>query len=663
MAFLAPLFLAALAAVAIPVWVHLTHRERREPVVFPSLMFLQQIPFRTQRHQRIRHWLLFLLRAAAVVLLAAAFARPFVRGAEAGASEAADHLVLLVDRSASMGARGRWVRALAAAREAVAALPATTRVSLVAFDDRAETLAEPTTDRALFAGALARAHPGAAAGRLAPALRLAGAVLERSGGAGTIVLVSDFQRGVWSGDAATDMPGGATLRTVDVGDSVLVNTTLAGLVLEPTAAESRTIVAVRVAATGGAVRSVPVSLALDGREVQTVTVRVSPGGAAIARFDPVRDPDQPRRARITTPADDYPADDSFDFVLGAPARLGVLVLTRGDAPAGETVYLRRAFAVARDPAWPVTVRPAGQLRAADLAAARVVVLHDVPFPGAETGRRLLDWVAAGGGLLVALGARGTAGSALADSIRVDAQARDHGDGAASAAADVAHPLFAAWSGAHGDPFAGVRTWRSRGLGGGGRVLARFDDGTSALTELRWGAGRVVVAATDLANRWSDLPLQPSFVPLMHGAAAYLAGWVPAPPAYVVGDVAEVPRPVGADQLVHEQPDGAREPVADAPLVRLALRERGFHQLRGTAARGATLLAANVPPAESDPARVDPARVAADLGRGAGAAPRAAAAAIAPFERERRQRLWWYVLAAALLVLVAEGVLAHRLRRI
>ena len=39
-AFLVPAFLAGLAAIAIPVLVHLRHRERKEPVRFPSLMFL-----------------------------------------------------------------------------------------------------------------------------------------------------------------------------------------------------------------------------------------------------------------------------------------------------------------------------------------------------------------------------------------------------------------------------------------------------------------------------------------------------------------------------------------------------------------------------------------------------------------------------------------------
>src|SRR2546430_970570 len=79
MSFLAPLFLVGLAAIAIPVLVHLIQRERKRVVEFPSLMFLRRIPYQSVRRRRIRNWLLLAMRAAAIALIVAAFARPFVR--------------------------------------------------------------------------------------------------------------------------------------------------------------------------------------------------------------------------------------------------------------------------------------------------------------------------------------------------------------------------------------------------------------------------------------------------------------------------------------------------------------------------------------------------------------------------------------------------------
>src|SRR6185312_4051047 len=97
MGFLAPAFLAGLAAIAVPVIIHLINRERRVVVEFPSLMFLQRIPYKSVRRQKIRHILLLILRCAAIALLVAAFARPFFqrRAAAVGGAGAREVVILL----------------------------------------------------------------------------------------------------------------------------------------------------------------------------------------------------------------------------------------------------------------------------------------------------------------------------------------------------------------------------------------------------------------------------------------------------------------------------------------------------------------------------------------------------------------------------------------
>src|SRR3954466_15118724 len=113
MAFLSPLFLVGLAAIAIPVLVHLIQRERKRVVAFPSLMFVRRIPYQSVRRRRIRHWLLLALRAAALALLVLAFARPFFRESAIAlaASGGAREVVILLDQSASMGYGDHWQRA------------------------------------------------------------------------------------------------------------------------------------------------------------------------------------------------------------------------------------------------------------------------------------------------------------------------------------------------------------------------------------------------------------------------------------------------------------------------------------------------------------------------------------------------------------------------
>ena len=67
-----------------PIVVHLTRRQRRNVVHFPSLMFLEKIPYQERRRRRIQHWFLLSLRALALALVVLAFARPFFDSTEVG---------------------------------------------------------------------------------------------------------------------------------------------------------------------------------------------------------------------------------------------------------------------------------------------------------------------------------------------------------------------------------------------------------------------------------------------------------------------------------------------------------------------------------------------------------------------------------------------------
>ena len=107
MSFLAPLFFIGLGAIVVPILVHLIQRERKRVIEFPSLMFIQKIPYQSVRRRRIRHWFLLLMRAAAIALFVAAFARPFFPGgvsalAAAGGNRAARNTAWAAPSSAAI---------------------------------------------------------------------------------------------------------------------------------------------------------------------------------------------------------------------------------------------------------------------------------------------------------------------------------------------------------------------------------------------------------------------------------------------------------------------------------------------------------------------------------------------------------------------------------
>src|ERR1044071_3089227 len=109
MGFLAPWFLAGLAVLGIPIFVHLLRRHVTVPRPVSSLMFFERGIQSSTRHHRLKHLVLLALRAALVLLIVLAFAIPVVRRAPANTS---GRLVLIVlDNSFSMRAGTRFADA------------------------------------------------------------------------------------------------------------------------------------------------------------------------------------------------------------------------------------------------------------------------------------------------------------------------------------------------------------------------------------------------------------------------------------------------------------------------------------------------------------------------------------------------------------------------
>src|SRR5579862_5198981 len=129
MGFLSPWFLAGVAAVGLPIWLHLLKRHKTDPRPFPSLMFFERREQSSVVHRRLDHILLFLLRCAILVLLALLFANPFINRATPKAS-GKKLVVVAVDNSFSMrateGGESRLDKAKRAALDVVSGIPPTT---------------------------------------------------------------------------------------------------------------------------------------------------------------------------------------------------------------------------------------------------------------------------------------------------------------------------------------------------------------------------------------------------------------------------------------------------------------------------------------------------------------------------------------------------------
>jgi hypothetical protein len=669
LSFLVPAFLAGLVALGVPLLIHLTRRQTRRPLGFPSLMFVRRIPDRTVRKRRIHRWPLFLLRCAALILLVLAFARPFLqrRGASAAAARVgAREVVVLLDRSYSMGFGDHWARAQRAAEQAIDDLGSNDRATVVLFDASADAASRTTTDRALLRSAIRAAKPGPRVTRYAPALRhaqriLAASTLPRR----EVVLISDFQRSGLHADgaeiSAVKLPPGTHVTPVSVADPKAVNGTVASVEIHRTPTAGRERVSVTARLTGPAR---PVTLELDGRTVETRTAGAGPAGAATVAFTPFILPEgHTVRGTVRAREDSLPVDDAFNFALAPDPRIGVVIVNGPAAGPGANFFLQHALDIGEDPGFRTVVR--GSLRAADLASHPVVILNQASFPDGEIGKRLRKYVEDGGGVIQLLGASGSSGwTDVLPGIGAPVDRSAQG-GTTLGYVDVGHPVFEPFSQPRSGDFTAAHIYRYRTIRSqpDQRVLARFGDGATALAERRLGRGRVLLWASTLDNGWNDLALQPVFLPFLQQLVKYASGYAVDAPFLTVGDPWDpVSARVPESYSLALAPSGAR--LALAPDAPLTVQEPGFYELRDrrTAARGPTL-AVNVDRVESGLESFDPRELVGSLQPNEAAPGATPAGGDLPLaEKERAQGAWWYLVVLAFLLLAGETVLSNRFSR-
>ena len=673
MSFLAPLFLIALAGLAIPVLLHLTQREKKQIVLFPSLMFVRRIPYQSVRRRKIQNWLLLAIRLTALALIIAAFARPLLTRPDApiAIGQGARELVVLLDVSYSMGYGDRWSRAQSAARDALRGLSPSDRGSVVLFASGADIATRSTAEVSALTATVDAAKPGAGSTRYAPALKVATSLLTDSQlPRREVVMISDFQRTGWQGAEGTALPSGTVLTPVAVqggSDRPNVTVTAASLARSTFANQERAVVTAGLTNHADApVSGMTLTLEMNGLAVGTRPVSLEPGASGSVTFDPVTIGQRNMRGSLKLSDDALAADNVRHFVLSPADPLRVTLVERGG---GNSLYVTRALAIGEAPKFDAVTKGPDALSDDDLRRSAVVVLNDVPV-SAALARRLARYVEGGGGLLVAAGQRASWPSdveVLPASIGAPVD-RTRGPAARVTGLELGHAVFEAFRAPRSGDFSSTRVYGYRQVAAvaDAQVLARFDGGAPAVLEKRLGAGRVLMWSSTLDQSWTDLPMKPVFLPFIHRAATYLAAYVPPQPSLTVGQVLD-PTTAGAHKgqappRVLLTPSGRRMDLTDEGAEVLELTEQGFYELRGEG-NEAAVVAANVDPAEADPTPIDPAEIVSAAGAGAASATAAAnATPLTPEAREKSQRIWWYLLFAGVLLLGLDTLVSNRLTK-
>ena len=689
MSLLAPFYILGALAVAAPVVLHLIRRTPKGEVPFSSLMFLAPTPPRLTRRSRLDNLLLLLLRAGALILLALAFARPFLREAASldfGDVERRRDLVL-IDASASLRRGDLWAKAKEKALAAIADARPADQLAVYAFDATTRpllTFAESTTldpakRLAIARGRLAELEPTWAStdlGRgLVDAVAEIEAVADASEKAGRmprrIILVGDLAQGSkldalgdfeWPSDVELD-PRSVTDPAPNAGLHPVNEST------EATAAESAREVRVRVSNDPGSRREAFQIAWVDakGNEVgPPVDAYVPPGETRVVKVPRAG----PASSTLRLKGDAHGFDNAL--YLAGEARAEATVLYVGtDAPddaEGLLYYLGRVFEDTPRRSVKVVARKPGDPIAVDSPRSTPLVVLAGEVSG-ENSAALRKYAEAGGTVLFVIGAPGPSATlaALAEAPALDPVEAPSGRDAMLAEIAFDHPLFAPLAGPQFNDFTKIRFWKHRKIDpvalGEARVLARFEGGDPAFVDKPIGKGRLVVMASGWNPVDSQLARSSKFVPLM---AALLEGRAPPPvelASLTVGD--RVPWR-GTEMIAVRKPDGSTFIPGTSTAAYDDTNLPGVYAIT-MAYGGPRTFAVNLDPLESKTAplgveTLEKLGIRLSTGPAKEALDREHLRQLQNAELEGRQKLWRGLILAAIGVLILETWLAGRLKR-
>jgi hypothetical protein len=654
MGFLSPWFLAGLAAIGLPLWLHLLRQFKRTPQPFSSLMFFERRVQSSVRHRRLRYLLLLALRLALLMLLALAFANPYVM--RSAASQTRRKLTLIVvDRSFSMRASGHMERAKEEARRLVSNLPGGFLAQVAALDSHLETLTAFETERSGLNAAidsLSATDEASSYGELARALRL----LDKTANMRIEAhFISDMQQTSLPSKGFVDLQlePGTTLELHSVAEPkkenwAVENVVVAAQIFDPK--RSRLTAAIAGWQTPAASRQV--SLVLNNKVVAAKTVAVPASGRAQVEFLGFDVPYGANRGEVRIePHDSLPEDDAYLFSVERADPRRILFLYAGGR-SHEGFFYKAAMESSATAGLLVDEAPLEDASNIDLTKFVFVVLSDPGELGSAVAARIRSYVEKGGALLIAAGID----TARAGTVAVTS-AKISGGNMAQAAGEVdtQQPALSEVGRFENVQFShSVRVQPNAGA----RVLAKFADASPLLLEERIGEGRVLTFAGMLDSSTSDFPLHASYLPFVVQSGLYLSGASDNPSSVVVG----TPAPLRHSKTETTAagvigPTGKHElSLTDATkAMTFNLSEAGFYEVQSANGRHA-LLAVHPDRRESD-LTVIPDETLVLWRNTGGVAPADQTAATQSLSAP--WALWRYVLVLVLIAACVESVFAGR----
>lgn len=717
MEFLNPLFFAGMAAMSVPLIVHLLHRRKIKQVDWGAMRFLLEMLAKRRRRIFLDELLLLLVRIALIACIAFAMVRPALHRSTIGAAKGITRqggtaAILLVDDSISASS-GRAQPAFESMKKLGVAyldsLAPGDEVSVLLMSQLGSASSDPVFDIEAVKTTLSKLKPGYVASDI-PGLIEAGLnQLKRHVNPGSeIVLLTDGRKDGWQEEnrprwddlrrrlrGSKEAVAGTRARpqyillsplVAAVDDNIAI--TAVGMDRSLVSAGQPAGVTVTLANYGhqGA-RSVGVQATVDGQSIDSKQVEIPVNGQQEIIF-PYTFPDPGSyavEAVLVENHDFLAADDRRHLSVQVESSLPVLLVEDGLAQGLESKlgFLQHALSPEPDKAGPFAVSriPMSQFTPSMLLNYRAVVIGDARVLEPAMIDALERYVVGGGGVLVGLGPD-------SDSAMINRFWARGGEGflpcplggamtpaapALPAAINLGHAALAgfgsrndeAWRPAKVKSFykLDTRDVKPANLD----VLLRLDSGDPLVVERRRGLGLVALFTTSLNADWSDLPVQAAYVPLMRGIVGHLGSFITPPRNLVPGDQIIYARVKDPSQSMQGE-DCAGKPLKlslgawegrDAILSE-PLSEPGFYSLRDPKELKPIKFAVALAPAESALVPFSDREISQTMEGNVNLfhSPEQIAQSLDP-QRRQSVELWKWFIAVAVLLIFLEGWMTRR----
>ncbi|MFQ5751436.1 MAG: BatA domain-containing protein [bacterium] len=544
--FLNSAILIGLAAVTIPILIHLFTRQKIKIVYFSSLRFLKELQKHKIRRLKIRQILLLLLRALLILLLVLAFSRPALKRTRAASLETGAQLtaVIILDNTLSMGRAFEGQRLLEVAKQRALKV-----VDLLRPGDEIYLLYPQNPPTFAYEGArynlesvlehIENTELSYGTTDYVTSLSWANNIMKNSTNINKeVYLIGDLQKnGLKSaeiGDGNIGFGEKINLYVLPTTSSNVENLSIFNVRFENQILEKGKVVKIDTEIknnTQNAVKNKLVHLFVNGKRVGQDAVNLAPKASTNVVFRMVPDHTGLQSGFVLLEDDDLIEDNRRYFTFYIPKEIPVLVVGSREK---DTYFISLALSPDKDATSYIKLK---EILSKDLLQQnfddfQVVILSNVAKLDHVEALKIQNYVAAGGGLMVFLGADVNLRNynenfhkklnlpPLTESIT--SQGNDQF--LSLGKIDFSHPIFK-------DVFEDEKNVASPhfrfaiNLQSSKPIdkIIEFSNGAPFLFEAQFQKGRIMYVTSGVSNDWSDLVLRGIFVPMINRCVSYLAG--------------------------------------------------------------------------------------------------------------------------------------------